>query len=56
METNKFQELTDRIDRKDREHNNVWDAWDLINGLVNEIYGIDIGEALDAWEAQSKNN
>lgn len=50
MENNKFQKLTDLIDRKDRKYRNAWEAWDLINGLVNEVYGIDIGEALDCWE------
>ena len=46
----KFLELTNLIDYKDRCSRGVYDAWDLINGLVNEVYGIDISEALDFWE------
>lgn len=46
----KFLELTNLIDYKDRCSGGVYEAWDLINSLVNEVYGIDIGEALDLWE------
>lgn len=45
----KLQELFDLIDRRDRAERGVYDAWDKINGLVNEVYGIDIGDALVLW-------
>lgn len=45
----KLQELFDLIDRRDRAERGVYDAWDKINGLVNEVYGIDIGDALILW-------
>ena len=48
----KLQALFDLIDLRDRSRHGVYDAWDTINGLVNEVYGIDIGDALNLWEKQ----
>lgn len=45
----KLQELFNLIDLRDRTERGVYDAWDKINGLVNEVYGIDIGDALVLW-------
>ena len=44
--------LLDLIDLRDRIHHGVYEAWDTINALVNNIYGIEIGDALNLWEEQ----
>lgn len=46
----KFPQLTEKIDLADRRHHGAWEAWDFINGLVKEVYGIDIGDALALYE------
>ena len=49
----KFEKLTALIDQEDRRTRRAWEAWDLLNRLVNEVYGIDIGDALVLWEQQN---
>lgn len=48
----KLQELFNLIDRRDRVERGVYDAWDKINGLVRDVYGIDIGDALVLWSEE----
>lgn len=48
----RLQKLFDLIDRRDRAHHGVYEAWDTINTLVNEVYGIDLGDVLNLWEEQ----
>lgn len=38
------------IDLQDRISCGAWSAWDFINGKVNEIYGVDLGDILAFWE------
>lgn len=50
----KFQELVALIDQKDRSNNfTAWAEWDSVNAMVNQVYGINIGDALEAWEKQN---
>ena len=48
----KLQKLMNLIELQDRVHHGVYEAWDTINSLINEVYGIDIGDALVLWEEQ----
>ena len=50
MDTEKYARLTDVIDQRDRATRDAGAAWDLINECVNQIYGVDLGEILNAYE------
>ena len=47
-----LQKLFELIDHRNRTERDVYTAWDKINSLVNETYGIDLSDALNTWEAQ----
>ena len=51
-DSKKYNELMAKLKQKDRTSSNAGSKWDSINSMVNEVYGVDLSEALAFWEAQ----